>query len=79
MVYMATIVNTPASSENNASGVGFIIGALIVLFAVFMFFYYGIPAMRTAVTETSPSITVPEQVDVNVTTPQNNSQPNPAE
>lgn len=62
---MATVVNNPPA-ENNSSGVGFIIGALILLFAVFVFIYYGLPAMRNAASSSSPSITVPDQIDVNV-------------
>jgi hypothetical protein len=68
---MATIVNTPASNtESSSSGATFIIGALILLFVVFMFFYYGLPAMRNAASTSAPSVSVPEQVDVNVNTPE---------
>lgn len=63
---MATIVNTPPAAESNSSGVGFVIGTLILLFAVFIFFYYGLPAMRNAASDNTPSVSVPDQIDVNV-------------
>lgn len=78
---MATIVNTPSApaSDNNASGVGFLIGALVLLFAVFMFFYYGLPALRNATSSSGPSVTVPDKIDVNVNNPSGGSQPNPGQ
>lgn len=72
---MATIVNTPPAAESNSSGVGFVIGALILLFAVFVFFYYGLPAMKNAASTSAPSVTIPDQIDVNV----NNSDAQPAQ
>lgn len=60
---MATVVNTtPTQAEPTGYGFSWIIGLLLLLFVVFLMFYYGLPAMRTA----APSITVPERVDVNV-------------
>ena len=76
---MATIVNTPPAEGSNSSGVGFIIGALILLFAVFIFFYYGLPAMRQAASSGSQNITVPDKIDVNVNNPSGGSQPAPAQ
>lgn len=68
---MATIVNTPSSgSTDSGSGMGFFLGMLVLLLIVVLFFVYGLPAIRAGVSSSAPSITVPEQVDVNVTTPQ---------
>lgn len=73
---MATIVNTPpATNESNSSGISFMIGALVLLFAVFMFFYYGLPAMRNAASNSAPSVTVPDQIDVNISTPSEEAPP----
>lgn len=74
---MATIVNTPPAPESNASnGMGFLIGVLVLILAGFLFFYYALPAMRNAATTTTaPSVSVPDEIDVNVTTPSDNAQP----
>lgn len=63
---MATVVNTtsPAHAEPAGYGVSWVIGLLLLLFVVFLMFYYGLPALRSATT--APSVSVPERVDVNV-------------
>ncbi|HEX7017894.1 MAG TPA: hypothetical protein VF209_03245 [Patescibacteria group bacterium] len=62
---MATVVNTtPAGIERESYGISWVIGLLLLLLVVFVLFAYGLPALRSATT--SPAVTVPERVDVNV-------------
>lgn len=65
---MATIVNSPAPSGGN--GIGFLIGAIVLVFFGFLFFYYGLPAIRNMgpvkVQIDTSKVVVPNQVDVNV-------------
>jgi len=65
---MTTVVNSPSPSGDN--GFGFLIGVLVLVFLGFLFFYYGIPAIRNMgpvkVQVDTPNIVVPNQVDVNV-------------
>jgi hypothetical protein len=42
---MATIVNTPNGSSED-SGLGLILGILLALVLIFLFFVYGLPAIR---------------------------------
>lgn len=49
------------ASEGGNSGL--ILAVILVLLALFLFFYYGLPALRSA---GSPQVNVPGKVDVNV-------------
>lgn len=64
---MTTIVNTP-SQNDSSSGVGMVIGLVLVLVIGYLFFVYGLPAMRNTKVGT-PEINVPSQIDVNVNQP----------
>ncbi len=66
---MTTVINTPSSSQES-SGVGFLIGAvLIIVFAAFLL-YFGIPALNqmkpAQINVPAPQIVMPDKVDVNV-------------
>lgn len=65
---MTTVINSPAPSGD--SGIGFLIGALVLVFLGFLFFYYGLPAIRNMgplkVQIDTSKIVIPNQVDVNV-------------
>lgn len=65
---MTTIVNTPASSNESGGSTGMIVGLLVLVLVVFLFFYYGLPAIKN-VQLGAPQINVPSQIDVNVTAP----------
>jgi hypothetical protein len=44
---MTTVINTPGSGNNgDNSGLGMIVGILIAVIAIALFFIYGLPAMR---------------------------------
>ncbi len=42
---MATIINTPNGTSED-SGLGLILGVLLALVLIFLFFIYGLPALR---------------------------------
>lgn len=81
-VDMATIVNTtPAATNDSGSGSQFLIGAIVLLVVAFLFFYYGLPAMRNAAApaQQGTSIQVPDQIDVNVNGGQGTPEAPPAQ
>lgn len=71
---MTTIINTPApppaQSESSSGLAGILIGIAIVALIGFLFFVYGLPAMRgsqnTNDTNSGPTINIPDKVDVNI-------------
>lgn len=65
---MATIVNNPAPAPtaDSSNGMGFFLGIILVIIVAVLFFYYGLPAIRSV---SQPQITVPGKIDVNVNTP----------
>ncbi len=65
---MTTIVNTPASSNESGGSTGMIVGLLVLVLVVFLFFYYGLPAIKS-VQPGSPQINLPSEIDVNVNAP----------
>lgn len=68
---MATIINNPGDSGNGSS-VGIIVGVIIVLLLLGLFFVYGLPALRGS---TAPKATT---IDLNVDVPANNEGAAPA-
>lgn len=61
---MATIVNNPDSSDEGRNGLGFLAGLVLLLVVGFLFLTYAVPAMRN----NAPGNSVPEQVDINMST-----------
>ncbi len=68
---MATIVNTPTAEPSSNSGMGFLMGAILLIIFMFLLFYYGLPALRSV--SQSPQINVPGKIDVNVNNPGNSN------
>lgn len=60
---MTTIVNTPAPVEQSNGGMGMIIGLIVLAVVLFIFFVYGLPAIRQI---GSPQINIPSKIDVNI-------------
>lgn len=65
---MATIVNTPSARETNDNWVGTVIGVLVVGFLLILFFAYGLPLLRGAMSggaQNGINVNVPDRIDVN--------------
>lgn len=60
------IVNTPSGGDNAGNGMGFLVGVILLLIVLFLFFWYGLPAIRSMSGSGSPQINVPGKIDVNV-------------
>lgn len=58
------IVNNPGPTKESGSGMGFLLGVLLLIIFLILLFYYGVPYLRRTVS--GPQITVPEQIDVNI-------------
>lgn len=71
---MATIVNTPATTDSG-NGTGFFLGIVLFIAVIFMLVYFGLPLLQNANVGTAPSVTVPGKIDVNVQGGQGGSQP----
>ncbi len=76
---MTTIVNNPAPApERDGGGMGFLIGAIVLIALVAVLLYFGIPAIKNMgpvqvnvptpqVNVPAPQINVPNKIDVTVT------------
>jgi hypothetical protein len=83
---MATVVNNAGqpTGDSSGSGMGLLVGALLVLGIILLVIFYGLPALRQTTTSVAPAapsttevnipdqsdIQVPDQIDVNVQTPE---------
>ena len=65
---MATVINNPGGTGDNAGGwgPGAIIGIILAIIVVFVLLVYGIPAMRSTRSTGGPSVNVPSDVNINV-------------
>ena len=64
---MATVVNNPGGTTDSGSGIGMLVGIILLLAIVFLFFAYGLPMLNRSTT--TPQVNIPDQVDVNVQQP----------
>ena len=70
---MATVINNPDSGGDNSGGMGMVIGAIVLVLILILFFVYGLPALRGGSDAGSGTqVNVPDQIDVNVDTPSTN-------
>ena len=69
---MATVVNTTPSNGGEGNGFGLLAAVILLIAFVFLLFYFGIPALNAARNSggNAPTVTVPDQIDVNVNNPQ---------
>jgi hypothetical protein len=64
---MATIVNATPNSTDRGSGLGFLLGVLLLIIFGVLFVYYLAPGLtRGFMGAGTPSIQVPGKIDVNV-------------
>lgn len=66
---MTTIINTPQPKEDSSGGMGTIIGLVVLVLFVFLFFVYGLPAIRQ-IKLGGTQINVPEEINVTVNQPE---------
>lgn len=66
---MATIVNNPAAGESGSNGSGFLIGVIVLIIAVVVLLFYGLPYLRGSMGSSMPQVNVPGKIDVNVNQP----------
>lgn len=66
---MTTVINNPGEgSNNNGPGMGIILGVIIAIIFIALFFVYGLPALRgtNQAQPSKPTINVPDTIDINV-------------
>jgi hypothetical protein len=65
---MATVINNPATGDSSGSGMGFLLGTIILVVFALIILYAGVPILRgIAGSVNRPTqISVPDKVDVNV-------------
>ena len=56
---MTTVINTPSSGQSSDSGLGLVIGVIVAIAIVALFFIYGLPAIRQSNQPSTNIITVP--------------------
>lgn len=67
---MTTIINTPPQAEDSSdSGLGIVLGVIVALILIFLFFVYVLPTLRSDTTVKS------DNLDINVTLPANSNTP----
>lgn len=59
-----TIINNPPTSDSGG-GMGMIVGLVILLVIGYLFWIYGLPAIRNMQVGT-PQINIPSEIDVNI-------------
>jgi hypothetical protein len=66
---MATIINNPDSGTDrtveSGGGAGMLIGAIVLILVLIIFFVYGLPALRGS-SNKGNTINVPDKIDVDV-------------
>ncbi len=62
---MTTIVNNPPAPKESGGGMGMIVGLVVLMVLGYLFFIYGIPALKQLQLG-SPQINIPSKIDVNV-------------
>ncbi len=66
---MTTVINTPGQGNSNDSGAGLVIGIIIALVLIALFFIYGLPALREQPeADTKPSTTINVELPTGGTT-----------
>ena len=65
---MATVVNTPSSTDNG-SGMGFLLGVILIIAFIMLLMFYGVPYLGNMMQTQGPQVNVPGKIDVNVNQP----------
>ena len=62
---MATIINTPGTTQSDSSGVGVVVGVIIAIVIIALLALYGIPALRGS-SQDGVNVQIPDKVNVNL-------------
>lgn len=60
-----TVVNNPPAQKESSGSMGLIIGLIILLVVVYLFFVYALPAIQN-IKLGNPQVNIPGKIDVNV-------------
>ncbi len=61
------VINNAAPATDNSSGMGFLLGVILLIAFVFFLFYFGLPVIQNSIGGAGGTqINVPDKVDVNV-------------
>ena len=60
---MTTVVNNPPPSNDSGSSMGMMIGLVVFVALGYLFFVYGLPALRQTQV---PQINIPDKIDITV-------------
>ncbi|MFA6520372.1 MAG: hypothetical protein WCT44_02060 [Candidatus Paceibacterota bacterium] len=64
---MSTVINNPGGTSGDSSGVGIIVGVILAILVIFLFFRFGLPAMRNDTPQNG-------SIDVNLKLPAGNNE-----
>ncbi|GEM_PF-1054190 len=67
---MATIVNNPAPTNDQSNSLMPLVYLGVFIALIVFAIYFGLPVLRRATTPNQTQITVPDKIDVNVSTDQ---------
>ncbi len=73
---MVTVVNSaPSNGSSDGGGMGFLVGAILVIVFGFLFFIYGLPMIRDAMNDgVEVNVRTPDDVKINVEEPVESTQ-----
>ncbi len=63
---MTTVINTPPPVESSDSGLGLVLGVLLSVIIIALFFVYGLPAIQNNMNPQNPQT---DNINVNVKLP----------
>ncbi|MCA9369939.1 hypothetical protein KC686_02160 [Candidatus Woesebacteria bacterium] len=66
---MATVVNNPPADRSDGNGMGFLLGMIVLVVVLALFFFYGLPMLRQTSAPSAPSevqVEVPDQINIDV-------------
>ena len=61
-----TIINPPASNETSSNGLGFLLGAIVLVVLAVILFIYALPYIRGMSGNGGVQVNVPKSIDVKV-------------
>lgn len=66
---MADVVHEHTTDSSNNSGMGFFMGMVLIVVVLLLIFYFGLPYLRNAASNSGSQINVPDKIDVNISQP----------